>query len=1056
ISDPSVTLLRDEDGVLHASGLRIGGIEPPATAEVMDGNAAEPGNLSVAVEAAPVEATEDGSEATTPTTMLLERVSLAGLRVAWTDRSVTPAVETAFTAQMEGTSIDLSGAEDAATIQLHLESTIEGALDALALDVEAALQGERQRLSATLAMESLRAGSLSPYLPAGLEVTLDGGQLRTQITAAVDPATDGGQAVEARIADFDYRDQGEAEPLLAFDALELSAPRLDGPGAFFEIATLALEGLSFEAEKVAQDRIEVLGLALVTPPQEDGAAPDRPEPSRDAEVQDEAPESTSADAAAPSASAPAPAAASASAPAPTVKLGRLDLGIDRLRYVDRTRADAVPLDLSLALVTPGPQVLCQPDPEDLPAIEFSAVGALQPIVGGIEFSTALEPFAADPGAGFRVLIDKITGAQLAAISPEVAAQIDPTGFVDGSFEITGDTRLSFARRGPLDFSLARGFGATLNIDRFALKATPDAEPTGFDRLDVEVKRVDPATGNVRISSIDLGGIYARVEQAEEGMRIAGLLLPSPPADPDQAAEPAESPQPSMTDADPEEDAAAADAPPPAEIAIDRLTVSGLDFEFLDSTTEPALRLPIEDLQLEVQRFTTRTLIERRPFSFRAVVDAGEVELQERTGADNLLFGVLGSAASAVTLSSEGYETEQRRVWDLLETSGRLSLGPELRGRVQLALLGLELPAFRGAARGAGVDIGDGLLDNRTTIRFRDDGGIGVDAKTTTSYLSLSEPPGGPISEYLKLPAPLDTVLFLLRNEDGEQKLPVRLDVPKEGVSMGQIAGLAANTLGVLITDAVSSAPLRVLGPLGSVAGALGLTSEPLSADTVTLEFADGAATMAASKVVPSQLEGETTDRAKTPLSGDPIEAIALALRGNPDLRVVVQADLGEADLEVAQRLANPPRDTILSLIGRQRDRKAAIERERAILTAKARARIFAGAAANDSDGFGSAPRADEDLTARLQSLDAERAAVERALDELFGYIRPGAERRADMRTRNAALALAQERLDRVRLDLVRRVCVAVATRIDVRRARFRKSTEKNPLPARGIVTITPN
>ena len=61
----------------------------------------------------------------------------------------------------------------------------------------------------------------------------------------------------------------------------------------------------------------------------------------------------------------------------------------------------------------------------------------------------------------------------------------------------------------------------------------------------------------------------------------------------------------------------------------------MDFVLEDHTADPPLLLPITDAQLEVQRFSTRTFTEARPFSFRMVLDAGEVEVPERSGRDNL-------------------------------------------------------------------------------------------------------------------------------------------------------------------------------------------------------------------------------------------------------------------------------------------------------------------------------------------------------------------------------------------------------------------------------------
>ena len=1079
VSGPQVAVARDDAGVLALAGLRIGVAASGASA--VDPNATASVAPAPSTDAAPDEPSEPGAPGAS---LVIDRIALTDLTATWSDAFVSPSVQTEFSARAEVLDIDLGPETPTKPTRLTLEAGLAGALDSLTLEASAERGATTQSLEGSLALAGLKAGPLASYLPPGTIVTLEDGRLVAQFEASVEPAAEGGDAIQASITGLDYRDGADAESLLAFESLLFSAPRLDSDAAVFAIETVALEDLVFDAERTASDTIEVLGLALVSVPAEEAAAPgseiEVPAEESAEESAGEPAEEVLADAKQPTPAASAPTAGPAGGARelpPTITLGRLDLGIERLRYLDRTRADAIPLDLSLALVTPGPQTLCLPDPLDLPPLEFSAVGKVSPIIDRLAITAGLEPFAADPGATLSMLIEGITGAELARVAPEVTESMDPSAFVDGSFEATADLRLALARRGPLDFNLNRGFGATFSIDKFALKENPEAVPTGFERLDVEVKRVDPKTGDVKIASVDLTGIYARVHQAENGMTVAGLLFPAAPEDPTaedtESNEEDPSEEEAVAAAEPEDESPAVEAAPSPETSIERLTVSGLDFEFLDTTVEPPLRLPIEDLQLEVKRFTTRTFEEPRPFSFQAVIDAGEIELEERTGIDNLLFGVLNSAANAVTLEGNEFNQESRRVWDLLEATGRLSLGPETRGRIKLTLLGLELPAFRGPARASGMEIGDGLLDNRTSLRFREDGALSVDTKSTTSYLSLSEPADGPITKYLSLPAPLDTVLFLLRNSSGEQKLPVRLDVPPDGVSATQIAGLAANTLGVLITEAVSSAPLRVLGPLSSIAGALGLTNVPLTADTVTLEFTEGAATMVTATVVPpaeveatpetepdtdAQADPELTATVSAPANEDPLGRIALAMKSNPDMRLVVQAELGTGDLEVAEHLANPTRESIESLIQRNRYRKATLERERSRLSARAKAQIFAGSSsgpASEDPLSGEPVAGPEELVAQLQALDAERAAVEHALDDLFTYIRPGAERRAGMRTRNAALALADRRLDRVRLELIKRVGAAVAQRIDVRRARYRKSTEEKPLPRLGRVTVTP-
>lgn len=1034
LSGGALPVLRREDGVLEVFGLAIGGAEPAAVAGSPAADQAAAGTGPAAGARAEEAGTEPASSddaATGGSRFALERLSVGDLAVQWRDEAVAPAVATRLTASVTANSVELIGSE-LSPVTAEVALSVEGALDALTVGITASSGAAGSQAEATLALTGFRPGPLTPYLPPNLPVLYDDGRFRAHLVASATPHAEGGQTIAATIDGVDLRNGEGGEPLLAFDRAVVDAPRIDGEGGVFDVAEVSVAGFAFEVERVSETRIEALGVAFDSALQPDEPAADEPaeEPAAPPETAD----------------APEDAPRVAKAPAqpekpPTVTLGKLDLGIERLRYVDRTTPGAEPLDLALALQTPGAQTLLAPDPEDLPPAILEVVGSLSPLAREIRMTLEAEPFAGDPGAKITARIAGIDGAALGRVDPRLVESLDPSGFVDGVVELGADVRLAAARRGPMDFDLSRGFGATLAVAPVHVRPTPDADPTGIDRFDVEVKRINPGTGDVRIASVDLAGIHARVEKREDGTHIAGLRLPPPPTPPEGEEAAAEAPSPE--DPPPAEDASAdvadAEEPTPAaggEVAIDQLTVSGLDFAFEDHTVTPALLLPIADAQLEVSRFTTRTLTEKRPFSFRMVVDSGEVPLPERTGEDNLLAGVLGSVASMATGGDDSFEIEERRVWDLFEVSGRLSLGPAPRGRVETQLLGLELPAFRGPAAAGGVEIGDGLVDSRVKLRFREDGGLGINSKTVTNYLSLSEPPDGPITKYLQLPAPLDTVLFLLRNEDGAQELPVRLDIAEDGVGGGQIAALAAQTLGLLITDAVSSAPLRVLGPLTDVAGALGLGGMSVTAETVSMVFESGSATLATAEfVAAAEAEGAA------PVG---LEQLANALRKDSEQRVVIQATLGAGDLETARRIANPPRAVLDELIAARRARKAAIERERAVVAARAKAQLAAGST---------------DLVAesseRLRALESQRRDTEQALDALLARIRPGAERRADMRTRNAAIALGKERMARVRARLIELAGPAAGRRIDVRRPRYVEPKEDRPLPERGTVTLTP-
>ena len=57
---------------------------------------------------------------------------------------------------------------------------------------------------------------------------------------------------------------------------------------------------------------------------------------------------------------------------------------------------------------------------------------------------------------------------------------------------------------------------------------------------------------------------------------------------------------------------------------------------------------------------------------------------------------------------------------------------------------------------------------------------------------------------------------------------------------------------------------------------------------------------------------------------------------------------------------------------------------------------------------------------RVRALDRELGSIEGSLDRLHELLRPGAERRQGQRARAAALAIAGERLERVRQALIAR------------------------------------
>jgi hypothetical protein len=321
------------------------------------------------------------------------------------------------------------------------------------------------------------------------------------------------------------------------------------------------------------------------------------------------------------------------------------------------------------------------------------------------------------------------------------------------------------------------------------------------------------------------------------------------------------------------------------------------------------------------------------------------------------------------------------LFDELEATGELHPRAPWRGRAQVAVTKFELAALRGLAKDSGIDIHDGVLDQTVRVELRGHDGLDLATLPVFTWLSLTEPPGGPISTYLRLPAPLDSVLFLLRDDDDEHRLPVNLHLPAAGLSPATLNEAIAEAVLRLVSAAVAGSAARAASV---VTGALGLHGKGDLPAPLEFTFAPG-------------------DPAPTPTD---VAALTERLRADPSLELLLVHELGAGDLARLLPLATPPAATIAAEAQRLRERKAALQQQRGPLQETTSAMFAAGR-------LHEAHQSQRQLAALLTDLGE----LELTLDAMLEMLAGDTPRAAARRNHDAAVELATSRLLTVRTHL---------------------------------------
>ncbi|GEM_PF-5500469 len=808
--------------------------------------------------------------------LTLGEVHVEGGAVTYADESLDPALEVGLGFGVSAQNINTLG--QAGSYQLSL--SVPDSLESLSVQGALTLGAEAIQLSGTLAGRGLREGDLKRFLPPGVSLEAVQAELGAGFTASVSPAGDGGLAGRLDLHDATWG-LPESNPWLSARRIALDATRIDLVGGVLEFGEVIVEGATLDVKRDSGGSLHALGARIDGGRATVANEPQGQEQSTESEMET---------------GPPAPGPTSTVAP-PSIRFAQgISLELERFTFADATLGEQARPIVGSARLELAPATVVNHEPADLPPMEWSAQGQVEGVVETWSWSSTVAPFAAEPRLTGRFLADGVHTTGLPEFFPDLAEVLQ--GELDtGRLEFGLDATLYVRRARPFESGLGRPFSADARVEGLYFRDGPEGDILlGIDAVDVAVKRVDTGGGLLHIDSIEVDTPHFIAERDGEGLHVLGFALPiaapvqedadgptaehtvGPEAPRVQATEVSEpTPQPPGP--------AAPTAEPstrPAELRIDRFTVSGLNVDLRDDSVEPPVRVVLNELDSEVRRFTTRAFTEKKPVLFSAF---------------------LGSSPSA----------DSAPVFEEVVASGRVTLFPEPDGWARIQLAGMELPPFSGLAATAGLGVNDGALDSDVRLRLRGDDGVSVDMSIVFSDLDLEEPEGGVVESTFSMPMALDSALFLLRNPSGEHRFSLGLTLDKDGVSAGDLALAATGAMTEVLAVALAGAPLRLLLALGPQSESKGRVR-----DEVSVVFYPGATVLA--------------DRDRKMLN-----KLSTRLAERPKMIARVTYDLGSADLAQAEQLANPSERDCHQLTRDLRRRKGILSRrvEEGMLEARA-------------------------------------------------------------------------------------------------------------------------
>ncbi len=644
---------------------------------------------------------------------------------------------------------------------------------------------------------------------------------------------------------------------------------------------------------------------------------------------------------------------------PDVSLQTLQLDFDGLEV---ETPDGETFGGRLSLSAPSPLLLIGSDPSSSPPLALLLEGAAPSLVETLRIELTGEPLALEAQAQVTVLLDGLDGAAIERFAPD----LDASEIRGGRLEATLSALIAGARSGPLDFDAAR---LTAELSGLSWRPSGDEIAVGLAGLRVEDLALVSRDGALDVQLIEVTEPRLRAHTDAIGLHVGGLVIARPEGLP--AGTVAAAP--------------VVDTHAGGGLNLARIYATGIDVAYRDTTTDPVTEFALVDLDVQVMDLDTRPASAGRPFYFEVLL-----------GAD--------------------------RAFSELRIGGKLVPVPRLTGALTIHLDALDVTRFAGLAAGSGITLSDGRIDLDASIQLREDGSVDVESRTVLDNLSLTDT-GGVLASALELQAPMDTVLFVLRDENGRIVVPLDLDVPAEGVGSGGVAAAALASFGQIVLTAIAQSPFRVIDTFGDLA------------DLATLGMLDTVSDATGLGNVPvlnwffgsddPGRAGESFElvfdaAGSRLLDEDALDALAEALDDDDELGVVLRHEIGAADVARLEVLANPDPADARELSRRLLNRRDALLIDRQV---QAAAVDTALAAALDDE----AERQRRDLAA----LDAELGRLENSIDQVLALLRPGAEARAPRRTRHACEEIGALRLDLVRQALRERGLDDLAERLRV-------------------------